>query len=226
MKKLKSWIAGFLILGAMGLMGFGLFTLRREVSRLRLENYAQSSQIEAVKKQVPEMAQYMLLVQNLQKASRGKLTAYQVAEISRVIIEQCYANQDIGFTPAIVLGVIERESRFNPKAVSKARAFGLMQVIQLTFEGHLADLGYGRFTKDLALDPIVNVQVGIRELVRLRRYWLAEGVDDWIVAANSYFWGVRLTWALLQNKRRSWLPSLEYGRGVLLLARAWEAKGL
>ncbi len=183
--------------------------------------------IMATIKQVPYVARYMKLVRELEKASRGKLTAYEIVEISKVIIIQCEVHGDIGLTPAIVMAIIERESAFNPDAISRARAYGLTQCIRAVFEQHLPELGYGRrFSKDLALNPIINVEVGIRHLVYLRKYWLAEGIDSWPISISSYFWGIRLTTQLITEKKRTKLPSLEYGIGVLKLAKAWQARGV
>jgi len=177
-------------------------------------------------KQIPYIAKYIRLVKGLQAVSKNKLTAFEIVEISRIILIQCQLNQNIGLTPGIVMAVMERESAFDPKAISKARAYGLMQLLQPTIEDHLDKLGYGKFAVDLALNPIVNVECGIKELVRLRKYWLAEDVDSWMIVINSYYWGIRNTWDLLLAKKRAKLPSLEYGKGVLDLAKKWKERGL
>jgi len=155
------------------------------------------------------------------------LTPFEVVEISRIIIEQCAIHSDVGLTPDKIMAVMERESAFNPRAISKARAYGLMQVIQSTFLIHSPDLGYGKsFSRELALDPLVNIQVGIRELVRLRKFWLSEDVDSWLVVYTSFFWGERNAWALLLSKKRARLPSLEYSKGINDLAKKWRGRGL
>jgi len=183
--------------------------------------------IESLKRQVPISAKYILLVKELDAASQGKLSAYQSAEVAREIVTQCYFHQDIGLTPDKIMAIMERESSFNPEAVSVAKAYGIMQVIESTWLIHADDLGYGRkFDRDLALDPIVNVKVGIQEVVRLRQYWLSEGVDSWLVVYTSYFWGERNAWQLLRSKKRAPLPSLEYGKGINDLANAWKERGI
>lgn len=126
-------------------------------------------------KQIPYIVKYVKLVKELERASKGKLTAFEVVEISRVIITYCQIYQDIGLTADKILALIERESAFNPAAISKARAYGLTQCIETVFDLHLPELGYGRFNKDLALNPIVNIEVGIKHLVYLRKYWLEQG---------------------------------------------------
>jgi len=196
------------------------------ISELKGINKDYDLRLSSVEKQIPGIAKYQLLVKELSIASDGKLSAYEVTEIAKIIIVQCSLNEDIGLTPSLIVGIMERESNFNPDAISYAKAFGIMQVIETTWAIHADDMAYGRFTEDIALDPIVNVQVGIRELVRLRKYWLENGVDSWLITVNSYFWGTTNIWSLLTQKKRSQLPSLEYGKGVLDLAEKWKEKGL
>lgn len=217
------WAFDFLII--VGLLVLSL-RLTSNVKQLRQENYEQSIMIQANSKQIPYITRYIKLVKELTEVSKDKLTAYEVVEVSRIILTQCQMNQDIGLTPDIVMAMMERESHFNPNAISYAKAFGLMQVTRTIFDLHLPELGYGKFTKSLALSPIVNVEVGIKELVRLRKYWLEEGVDSWMITVNSYFWGIRNTWELFLKKKRAHLPSLEYGKSILDGAREWRKKGL
>jgi len=227
MKEIKSWHIGlFSIL----LLCFFLFLLinvhRNKINSLESMNKDYDLRLSSIEKQVPGIAKYMLLVKELSTAAGNKMTAYEATEVAKIIIVQCALNEDIGLTPSLIMGIMERESNFNPSAISYAKAYGLMQVIETTWAIHAADMAYGRFTEDIALDPIVNVQVGIKELVRLRKYWLENGVDSFLVTINSYFWGTTHTWELLTKKKRASLPSLEYGKGVLDLAKKWEEKGL
>jgi len=87
-------------------------------------------------------------------------------------------------------------------------------------------MGFKTVTVDLLMNPVINVKVGIRELVRLRKYWLSEGIDSWYIVFTSYYWGIRTTRLLLTEKGRSILPSLEYGKGVMELQEKWKNKGL
>jgi len=221
--KLKTIIAGILLFFALVfILGIHYGDRRRQDAR----DGQQDLLILANQKQIPYVAKFLKLVRELERASEGKLTAYEIVEISKIIIVQCEVHSDLGLTPSIVMAVIQRESAFNPDAISKQRAFGLMQLIRPTMQNHLQDLGYGRFTKSLALDPIVNTECGIKELIKLRQYWLEEGIDNWLIVATSYFWGIRNTWELLVEKKRAELPSLEYGKGILDLAREWQKRGL
>lgn len=228
MKEIKGWH-----ICALSLMISIIITLcvvsvnqRDEIRDLKNINKDYDLRLSSIEKQIPGISKYMLLVKELSTAAGDKLNAYEVTEIAKIIIVQCTLNEDIGLTPSLIMSVMERESNFNPNAISYAQAFGLMQVIETTWAIHAADMAYGQFTKDIALDPIINTQVGIRELIRLRKYWLGNGVDSWLISVNSYFWGTTHTWELLTKKKRASLPSLEYGKGVLDLAEKWKEKGL
>ena len=180
----------------------------------------------ATEKQIPSVARYLQVLRNLQLKAKETLTDYEITEIAKIILVKCAEYDDVGLTPSLIFGLIERESGFNPGAVSSARAFGLTQCIEDTFDRHLILLGYNKFTKEIALDPIVNIQVGIAELVRLRKYWKIEGIDNWIIPLHSYFWGTKWTHYLLTSKKRAEMPSLEYGKGVIDLANIWKEKGV
>ena len=183
-------------------------------------------EIGSVKKQIPAVSRYIILVKEIEQKSGGKLNVLQVTEIAQIILVQSNRYSSVGLTPQLILAVIERESMFDPNAISYAQAYGLMQVTEGIFKIHLAELEYGEFTKDLAMDPIVNIKVGIMEMVRLKKYWLKHGTDSWMVAMTSYFWGIRNTWSLLETKNRASLPSLEYGKSIIELSKGWLERGV
>ena len=178
-------------------------------------------------KQIPYHAKFLKVVEELERASKGKLMASECVRISEIITSQCILNNKIGLTSDKVFAIMERESNFSPDAISRSHAYGIMQLIPTTFMLHSALLGYsGNFHEDLALNPIVNTEVGIQELIRLRKYWLSEGVNDWLVVYTSYFWGTRSTWELFLSKKRAKLPSLEYSKGIIDLAKKWRERGI
>lgn len=177
-------------------------------------------------RQIPYMAEYLMLVETISEAAKDKLTPIEIVNVAQVITEQCSLNESLGLTSDKILAIIERESGFNPDAVSYADAYGLMQVIQPTFLVHSPVLGYADFREEVALDPVMNVKIGIRELVRLRKYWLSHGVNSWLIVYTSYFWGERNAWDLLSSKKRARLPSLEYGQGITDLATKWRERGV
>jgi hypothetical protein len=68
-----------------------------------------------------------------------------------------------GVEPALVHAVVSAESAYNPNAVSRAGAIGLMQVMPETA------VDYGVPDAAALFDPAVNVNTGVRHLKRLLR---------------------------------------------------------
>lgn len=62
--------------------------------------------------------------------------------------------------PYLVLAVIREESRFNPKAISRSYARGLMQIIPKTGRGIAKDLGVKGYRTVRLYEPNLNVEMG------------------------------------------------------------------
>ncbi len=74
----------------------------------------------------------------------------------------------LGVDPNLVRGVIQQESMFDPKALSRAGARGLMQIMPQTGERLLLKYaGQSRFEVDQLFDPRLNIQMGIHYLSEL-----------------------------------------------------------
>lgn len=81
--------------------------------------------------------------------------------------------------PAVVIAMIERESRFNADVVGDSgRSFGLMQIQKRWHSGRMEKLGC-----DDLLDPYQNVTVGINFLAELIDY--GKGVEWALMAYNG-----------------------------------------
>jgi len=78
---------------------------------------------------------------------------------------------------ALIKAVIQRESRFNPRAISKAGAIGLMQVMPYTAPR------VGLTEADL-WDPAKNILAGTRLLAVLLRYYRGDLISV-LVAYNA-----------------------------------------
>ncbi len=65
-----------------------------------------------------------------------------------------------GLDPYLVAGLIRQESEFSPKAVSPAKAYGLMQVLPVTGRQYARQAGIARFTTSLLVQPAVNLRIG------------------------------------------------------------------
>lgn len=81
----------------------------------------------------------------------------------------------------LVYAVIRTESSFNPKAVSRAGAVGLMQMMPSTFRWLTDDILAEGLEDDALYDPEVNIRYGTYYLRRMYdRY------GDWETALASY----------------------------------------
>lgn len=77
-------------------------------------------------------------------------------------------------SPALVLGIIQTESNFNPYAVSNAPAYGLMQVVPSTAGADAYELINGKKgmpTKEMLFNPEINIEYGVAYLsILFNRY--------------------------------------------------------
>lgn len=108
----------------------------------------------------------------------------------------------------LVYAVIRTESSFNPKAVSRAGAVGLMQMMPSTFRWLTDDILAEGLEDDALYDPEVNIRYGTYYLRRMYdRY------GDWETALASYNAG--------SGNVDSWLldPVLTDWRGNLITER-------
>jgi soluble lytic murein transglycosylase len=69
-----------------------------------------------------------------------------------------------GLDPYLVASLIRQESEFNPEAVSRANAYGLMQLLPSTGKSLAKKLGDKHFTTSELLNPDTNLQLGTIDL--------------------------------------------------------------
>jgi len=83
-------------------------------------------------------------------------------KLAKLIVKECsnYDNLD----PYLILAVIQVESEFSPKAISKRGAIGLMQVMPGTAEYIAREMGFDYDGKKSLYDPFINVKLGIHYL--------------------------------------------------------------
>jgi soluble lytic murein transglycosylase len=67
-----------------------------------------------------------------------------------------------GLDPYLVASLIRQESEFNPGAVSRANAYGLMQLLPKTGKGTAKQVGLHNYKTDSLLDPATNIELGTR----------------------------------------------------------------
>ncbi len=72
-----------------------------------------------------------------------------------------------GVDPYLVASLIRQESEFNPSAVSRANAYGLMQLLPSVGKAEAKRVGLKRFSTGDLLDPSVNLQLGTQNLAQV-----------------------------------------------------------
>lgn len=78
--------------------------------------------------------------------------------------------KDTGLDPYLVLGIIRQESLFDPKVVSPASAYGLMQLLPSTAGRTAAQLGLPPPPREKLFEPDLNLTLGMyhfKELLQL-----------------------------------------------------------
>jgi soluble lytic murein transglycosylase len=69
-----------------------------------------------------------------------------------------------GLDPYLVASLIRQESEFNPTAISKANAYGLMQLLPAVGRQMAREEGIGSIETRQLLDPLLNIRLGTRYL--------------------------------------------------------------
>ena len=126
-----------------------------------------------------------------------------------------------GVDPYLALAVMREESRFDPEAVSPARAIGLMQLLPQTAQGILG----GRVTPSRLMNPQLNIRAGVAYLGGLlRRY---DGSAPLAVAAyNSGPGGVSRVRALAGTDLDRFVESLPYAETRAYTQRVLQSYGI
>lgn len=78
-------------------------------------------------------------------------------------------SRDRNLDPFMVAGLIRQESEYRPDAVSRAKAYGLMQVMPGTGRSLARSLGLGPFSVSMLTRPDVNLNMGTYYLSNLER---------------------------------------------------------
>ena len=106
------------------------------------------------------------LVEQHQHLRQEKYSDYVIAAANRYNLE-----------PALIYGIIETESSFNPYAVSPANAYGLMQVVPATAGKDVYNLVKKRSdepTKETLFQPENNIDIGSAYLYILQTRYLVK----------------------------------------------------
>jgi soluble lytic murein transglycosylase len=126
-----------------------------------------------------------------------------------------------GLDPFLVASLIRQESEFNPEAVSRANAYGLMQLLPSTGKSIAKKDGDKHFTTSELLDPTTNLRLGTIDLRHsIDRY---SGQIEYALAAYNAGDGPVHTWIAVNNYKDipEWVESIpytetrEYVQGIL-----------
>jgi len=118
------------------------------------------------------------------------------------------ANQQ-GVSPALIYGVIRRESAFDPNIVSSAKAQGLMQLIPPTAKQVTRGLGLKPLSRKQIFEPETNIKLGTAYLNTL----LKRFEQNYALATASYNAGPHRMprWAPDYNMEAArWVESIPY----------------
>jgi soluble lytic murein transglycosylase len=92
------------------------------------------------------------------------LTDAQLARLAPVLVAEA---ERAGFTPGMVLAVIEVESGGRIRARSHKNALGLMQILPRTGHALAHEAGLPWRGPETLFDPVTNVRLGVRYLEQL-----------------------------------------------------------
>ncbi|NPV89691.1 MAG: lytic transglycosylase domain-containing protein [Firmicutes bacterium] len=95
-------------------------------------------------------------------------------------------SRESGLDPLLVAAMIQKESGFDPGAVSKKGAIGLMQVMPDTGCWVAGKLGVNGYTPEMLTNPDFNLRVGCWYL----RYLGGEYQGDWVRVLAAYNAGI------------------------------------
>ncbi len=115
-----------------------------------------------------------------------------------------------GVDPYLVAALIRQESEFNPGAVSRANAYGLMQLLPSVGKEIAKKDGQRHFKTNDLLDPIINLQLGTQDLRKsIDRYG---GQVDYALAAYNAGDSPVHQWMALNNYKdiAEWVESIPY----------------
>jgi soluble lytic murein transglycosylase len=126
-----------------------------------------------------------------------------------------------GLDPFLVASLIRQESEFNPEAVSRANAYGLMQLLPSTGKSIAKKEGDKHFTTSELLDPTTNLHLGTIDLRHsIDRY---NGQIEYALAAYNAGDSPVHQWMSTNNYKdiAEWVESIpytetrEYVQGIL-----------
>ncbi|MGZ3653146.1 MAG: lytic transglycosylase domain-containing protein [Bdellovibrionota bacterium] len=112
------------------------------------------------------------------RAVPGSWSTDEIDDLSQFILEK---SKQYGVSPFLILSLIDVESRFQPGAVSRRGAVGLMQLLPGTAAQMASSSGI-IWHPDLLVDPKANIELGLRYMALLKKQFGSE--QDVLTAYN------------------------------------------
>jgi soluble lytic murein transglycosylase len=138
-------------------------------------------------------------------------SVYWQLEFPRPYWEQIKADSEaVGVDPYLTASLIRQESEFNPNAVSKANAWGLMQLLPSTGKMYAKKHGEKHFSTNELLNPTVNLELGTSDLkTTIDRFG---GTIEYALAAYNAGDGPVRAWLAMGDYKDvpEWVESIPY----------------
>lgn len=248
-KRVNGTLTIYLVIAILFVATIGYF-LMQEKTKLRTERTEAAEQAKNLEMQMAGLramshldGRVLKLEQELialakEKQRRGESNLdLDTPAVAFKICELAERYADDGMEPSMILGVIEVESMFDPKATSTfvkdgksvPLARGLMQVLDSTAAPYLQRMNLERSANTL-YNPLYNIEVGAAILVDEHRSWMAKGLEDthdWHLSIDSYFWGDRWVAESLSgaSSSRTTFATMSYWKKVRDAQNRWKEKG-
>ncbi len=143
-------------------------------------------------------------VAQLVDAEAPLLTSQQRADIVDILLQ---VEQEHGLDAFLLAGLVHQESSWNPRAVSRTGALGLMQLFPAAGRDTAERLGIPWLGRKSLLDPVTNVRLGTGYLASMDQLF-----DGLPLALAAYNVGPACVQKLLARGRK---PSLAFSSRVL-----------
>ena len=202
------------------------FTIK-QTEILQVKNEELSLDVQNLKLFQSQQARILQLEQTLlnNKGIREKLGQANIATFSFKVLTLADQYQDDGVTASLLLGLIEVESGFNPRAISSSGAYGLLQILRSTATPYLRAKGR-EWSESAMFDPNINLQIGTEFLVDLHRIYIANGMEkknEFTFSLAAYNMGEGTVKAAVTKKDKIYL---NYPVAVKMSERKWTALGI
>jgi soluble lytic murein transglycosylase len=135
---------------------------------------------------------YVRAIEALKRAVPGYFSA-EISQIPRPVWEGLFPRpfweelkqdaQQNHLDPYLVASLIRQESEFNPQAISRANAMGLMQLLPHVGKGLAKELKIHHFSADQLLSPNTNLELGTRYFKHMVDHY--DGQVEYALAAYN-----------------------------------------